>query len=300
MSNTDNNPNTKLYHINPYELLNLTPKSTLEEAKKAYYSLSLLCHPDKGGRSADMVILSNCYKYIKTQLSVLDKKKDVTYEGLEDEFAEFCKEQTNQKPPTFCNIYKETSGYDECTNDNSLSELEPPVPTIDYTNDPEYIARITKFNLQFNEAFEKAKQENIEKNGKNPMDDGYGQYMDERQITELNDETISNLDYNDISKLDINDKSKHPFNQEIMEYKEPQSIPDMVIHFPLNGEQINDFSSQTGSNNQGLNKLNKLEMTDYKKAFSPKKEYENDESLINKSPLVRYEEELKERQYSNY
>lgn len=296
---SDFNTNDKLYHINPYNLLNLTPKSTLEEAKKSYYSLSLLCHPDKGGRCEDMVILSNCYKYIKNHLTVLDDKKDITYEGLEEEFAEFCKEQTNQKPPTFCNIYKETSGYDDCVNDNTLSELSPPTPSNDYTSNPEYIARVTKFNLDFNAAFEKAKQEEIDKNGNNPLDNGYGQFMDERKITELNDDTINNLDYNDISKLDINDKSSHPFNQEIVEYKEPQSIPDMVIHFPLNGEQISDFSSQTGSNNQGLNKINKLEMTDYKKAFSPKKEYDNDESLINRSPLERYEEELKERQYTN-
>ena len=71
-----------------------------------------------------MVILSNCYKYIKTQLSVLDDKKDITYEGLR-EGTDFCKEQKNKKPPTFCNIYKKHLGYDECTNDNSLSDLNP-------------------------------------------------------------------------------------------------------------------------------------------------------------------------------
>ena len=298
-NNKDDNPNVKLYHINPYELLNLTPKSTLEEAKKAYYALSLLCHPDKGGRSEDMVILSNCYKYIKTQLAVLDDKKDITYEGLEEEFADFCKEQKNKKPPTFCNIYKETSGYDECTNDNSLSDLNPPEPRHDYTNDPEYIARVTKFNLEFNVAFEKSKQEDIKQNGMPAMDEGYGKYMDKKTITTLNDNNVNDINYEEISKLDINDKSKHNFTQEIMEYKEPQSIPDMVIHFPLKAKHINDYSSQTGNNNHGLNNNNKLDMTDYKKAFSPKKEIKVNNELLNQSPMERYEAELKERQYSS-
>ena len=54
--------------INPYEMLGLTSESTINELTKSYYSMSLLCHPDKGGNTDDMIVIHNAYKYIKKQL----------------------------------------------------------------------------------------------------------------------------------------------------------------------------------------------------------------------------------------
>ena len=57
-----------LLTINPYNLLGVNTKSTINELKKAYYNLALMCHPDKGGDEKDMVVVSNAYRYIKEQL----------------------------------------------------------------------------------------------------------------------------------------------------------------------------------------------------------------------------------------
>ena len=53
--------------INPFSLLGVSSKSTLTDLKKAYYQLSLMCHPDKGGNSADMIVVSKAYQYVKQQ-----------------------------------------------------------------------------------------------------------------------------------------------------------------------------------------------------------------------------------------
>ena len=104
--------------INPYDLLNVTSKSSLKELKKNYYQLSLYCHPDKGGSEEDMIIVHNSYEYIKNQLQ---NSTEQTYEQLEEEFQEFCKIQEN-KPPKFCKIFSET--HEEWNNEfkNTYSE----------------------------------------------------------------------------------------------------------------------------------------------------------------------------------
>jgi curved DNA-binding protein CbpA len=48
--------------IQPYELLGVTMKSSLNDVRKAYYQLALLCHPDKGGNPQDMQLLHSAYK----------------------------------------------------------------------------------------------------------------------------------------------------------------------------------------------------------------------------------------------
>ena len=88
--------------VNPYSLFGLSSKSTLTELRKSYYELSLFCHPDKGGSSTEMDVVHKAYLYIKEQLD--NCKVEKSYEMLEDEFENFCKQQT-QKPPCFREIY---------------------------------------------------------------------------------------------------------------------------------------------------------------------------------------------------
>ena len=76
--------------LNPYELLGVSPTSTINTLKKKYYTLALICHPDKGGNKDDMIIIKNAYEYIKPQL---ENNTDTTYEQLEEEFQKFCDEQ---------------------------------------------------------------------------------------------------------------------------------------------------------------------------------------------------------------
>ena len=35
--------------INPFDLFGITIDNTLNELKRSYYNMALLCHPDKGG-----------------------------------------------------------------------------------------------------------------------------------------------------------------------------------------------------------------------------------------------------------
>ena len=96
--------------VNPYELLGVNSNSTLKELKNNYYSLALYCHPDKGGSEKDMIILKNCYNYIKIQL---ENHTNKTYEELEKDFEIFCKDQ-EVIPPKFCKIFSET--HEEWSN----------------------------------------------------------------------------------------------------------------------------------------------------------------------------------------
>ena len=96
--------------INPYSLLGLTPFSTLAEAKKSYYNWALLCHPDRGGKKEEMIVVKNAYDYIKKQLLFVETKEGNTYEKLEEEFQDFCKNQES-KPPPFSAIYEETNDW---------------------------------------------------------------------------------------------------------------------------------------------------------------------------------------------
>lgn len=83
--------------IDPYGLLGATVDSTRAEVKQAYYALSLLVHPDKGGSAADMIVVHNAYRYVIAQLSEINRT--VTLEDLEQRFALFCMQQLAEPPP---------------------------------------------------------------------------------------------------------------------------------------------------------------------------------------------------------
>ena len=94
--------------INPYELLGFdskTPNIDMKSLKSTYYTLSLICHPDKGGTTEDMLVLQNAYLYIKSQIELKDaKSKD--FKTIESEFNEFIKQQSSDPPP-FSKLYEE-------------------------------------------------------------------------------------------------------------------------------------------------------------------------------------------------
>lgn len=92
--------------LNPYGLLGASITSTPFQVKQAFYALSLLVHPDKGGSAADMIMVHNAYKYVMGQLSGVNRT--VTVQDLEARFAAFCKEQENETPQ-FADIRDEAS-----------------------------------------------------------------------------------------------------------------------------------------------------------------------------------------------
>lgn len=97
--------------INPYELLNVTTNSTLQEVKKSYYELAKIMHPDRsGGRKEDMEMLHSCYQFIKRELE--QTNTNITFEDLESQFRNFLTTQEKQIPK-FCDIYDDAFDVDK-------------------------------------------------------------------------------------------------------------------------------------------------------------------------------------------
>jgi hypothetical protein len=61
--------------IDPYGLLGVTSESTASDARKAYYALALLAHPDRGGNSDDMRAVHQAYRYVSNQLVDADEAR---------------------------------------------------------------------------------------------------------------------------------------------------------------------------------------------------------------------------------
>ena len=256
--------------IDPYGLLGVDSRSNLSELKKNYYNLALLCHPDKGGNDKDMNVVCLAYNYIKNHLENI---KETSYEKLEEEFADFCKCQESLKSPTFGQIYKETN---------------------DWIND---------FNKKFEQGLNMSGEmrsflgtgEDIENNPylneNNPMANGYGDYMDVSDYTPNSKspyyDTANFVDeaeydlakegpeydvayeeplYQELPDFNPNETKRveNEFKGEIMIYEEPLYLPDTITSFPLDGEEISDYSGN----------INNVRMNDYKLAFSPPEEKE--------------------------
>jgi len=77
--------------IDPYKLLGLTVKDKRDDVRNAFKSLSLLCHPDKGGRREDMEVLYIAYKYILEQIEFGEHGR--TMEDEENKFKRFLEYQ---------------------------------------------------------------------------------------------------------------------------------------------------------------------------------------------------------------
>jgi hypothetical protein len=90
--------------INPYDLLGVTIDSSLDEIKKSYYKLALLCHEDRGGNKEDMIAVHSAYNFIKKEIKNINTT--ITLEDIEKQFKDFCTLQT-EAPPKFSDIYAE-------------------------------------------------------------------------------------------------------------------------------------------------------------------------------------------------
>jgi hypothetical protein len=81
--------------VDPYKLLGITMKHKREDVRAAFKSLSLLCHPDKGGRREDMQVLYMAYQYILDQIEFAGHGR--TMEDEEEKFKNFLESQISQK-----------------------------------------------------------------------------------------------------------------------------------------------------------------------------------------------------------
>ena len=190
--------------INPYDIMNLTPESSLKDLKDAYYQMALLCHPDKGGSADDMIVIHNAYKYIKEQLENCADVK--TYEELEEEFTSFCTEQ-EETPPPFRDIWEDS-------NEKQLRD---------------------EFNRLFEESPDRAYQLPGIKEYL-PANKGYQRYMLESHYRRKG--LVGTIDYKPLNMDELTEEFEDSdgefieqveFERRIIEYKEPEGILEINV-----------------------------------------------------------------------
>jgi hypothetical protein len=57
-----------MFAFDAWQLLGLTPRSSIDEARRAYYELARIVHPDRGGNAEDMRVLHEAYRWVYEQL----------------------------------------------------------------------------------------------------------------------------------------------------------------------------------------------------------------------------------------
>lgn len=131
--------------INPFDLLGVTPNATCQEARKRYYALACLCHPDRGGTNDQMQTLHNAYRYVTNQLSL---NRTLTFEELEADFEAFCDSQSS-KPPPFSDIYAEAFNlprFNELYEQHRTDEVDGAFAEGGYDVCPSEITFATEYN----------------------------------------------------------------------------------------------------------------------------------------------------------
>jgi len=250
--------------FDPFEFLGFDSKNpndiTLKDLKKSYYTLALICHPDKGGNPEDMLILQNSYLYIKEQIELKDSNsKD--YDTTCKDFQQFMKEQS-QDPPPFSKVYEDTQEWlrefnslfnESKTNNIQLNDtdlLNPGYgefmePNMNYNtnNSNNNYTRIKDVNQEF---------ENIKLTRQNEVID----YKNLKENTENLNENIDNTN-------DINLKIKNEFKTEIIKYVEPReaNFNNTILNLnvlDVSGAKIDNFNSV----------MKNMSLCDYKEALS--------------------------------
>ena len=235
--------------INPFELLGIDEQSTLKDARKSYYNLAMICHPDQGGDEKNMKILANAYKFVELQLKSVNNVNQNIGEDLEKEFEKF--------------------------NISVKAEILPMRDLFDLAHDD--------FNKKFNEKFqekEEEKYEFAELVAGDPFSAGYGYLMDtdikeeeEKEIPTTRQRFSSEIIiYNDPQLLpntygnnlryditDIKDFTENQGNLKMNDYH--------IAHRELENVPT-DFKSNMDTPIKDLSKLVKLKEEERKKEFA--------------------------------
>lgn len=237
--------------INPYELLGVNYDTPLNDVRKAYYNLALVLHPDKGGSKEEMLILKNCYDWIKQKLEIVEQKN---LTSVENDFDEFIKTQNNNKPPKLSSIIADIIdlNYDtffEKIYKNRNSDSILPL-TIMYD--------LILTQLYYHHLRNPSIIDNHDEVWKF-IENEFNNILNQKHDNNLSSASIYHGYGNEMSFTDNEDII--PFNTDIIEYKEPESIfhPSLqVAQTTETVDKLDDYSISTKN----------LIMNDYKKAYS--------------------------------
>ena len=225
-------------NFNPYEIIGVSKRFTLDELKYNYKKVAKRVHPDRGGNEKLFKLVTLAYK----QLLEIHKLKQINKEfnELKSDFQEFTTNQDNQQR-RHRDLHRNS---DRSSKKSSRSRQ----------NQQDFNGN---FGDMFNKIYEENKIEDV-------YDRGYGDLMTESDANrpDIDIKKTVNSMKNFNQAFDSAPVSKH--NKKIIKYRDPIALPTSLKtlqYTEIGVDRINDFSTETSN----------LSCVDYKKAHSTSK-----------------------------
>tara|TARA_B100000927_G_scaffold112553_1_gene90864 strand:+ start:834 stop:1754 length:921 start_codon:yes stop_codon:yes gene_type:complete len=225
-------------NFNPYEIIGVSKRFTLDELKYNYKKVAKRVHPDRGGNEKLFKLVTLAYK----QLLEIHKLKQINKEfnELKSDFQEFTTNQDNQQR-RHRDLHRSS---DRSSKKSSRSRQ----------NQQDFNGN---FGDMFNKIYEENKIEDV-------YDRGYGDLMTESDANrpDIDIKKTVNSMKNFNQAFDSAPVSKH--NKKIIKYRDPIALPTSLKtlqYTEIGVDRINDFSTETSN----------LSCVDYKKAHSTSK-----------------------------
>ena len=225
-------------NFNPYEIIGVSKRFTLEELKYNYKKVAKKVHPDRGGNEKLFKLVTLAYK----QLLEIYKLKQINKEfnELKSDFQEFTTNQDNQqRRHRDLNRSSDRSSKKSSRSRQNQQDLNG------------------NFGDMFNKVYEENKIEDV-------YDRGYGDLMTESDANrpDIDIKKTVNSMKNFNQAFDDTPISKH--NKKIIKYRDPIALPTSLKtlqYTEIGIDKLSDFSTETSN----------LSCVDYKKAHSTSK-----------------------------
>ena len=229
-------------NFNPYEIIGVSKRFTLDELKYNYKKVAKRVHPDRGGNEKLFKLVTLAYK----QLLEIHKLKQINKEfnELKSDFQEFTSNQDNQQ----------RRHRDLHRNSNRSSDRSSKKSSRSRQNQQDSNGN---FGDMFNKVYEENKIEDV-------YDRGYGDLMTESDANrpDIDIKKTVNSMKNFNQAFDSAPISKH--NKKIIKYRDPIALPTSLKtlqYTEIGIDKLSDFSTETSN----------LSCVDYKKAHSTSK-----------------------------
>ena len=225
-------------NFNPYEIIGVSKRFTLEELKYNYKKVAKRVHPDRGGNEKLFKLVTLAYK----QLLEIHKLKQINKEfnELKSDFQEFTSNQDNQQR-RHRDLHRSSDRSSKKSSRSRQNQQD--------SNG--------NFGDMFNKVYEENKIDDV-------YDRGYGDLMTESDANrpDIDIKKTVNSMKNFNQAFDSAPISKH--NKKIIKYRDPIALPTSLKtlqYTEIGIDKLSDFSTETSN----------LSCVDYKKAHSTSK-----------------------------
>lgn len=225
-------------NFNPYEIIGVSKRFTLDELKYNYKKVAKRVHPDRGGNEKLFKLVTLAYK----QLLEIHKLKQINKEfnELKSDFQEFTSNQDNQQR-RHRDLHRSSDRSSKKSSRSRQNQQD--------SNG--------NFGDMFNKIYEENKIEDV-------YDRGYGDLMTESDANrpDIDIKKTVNSMKNFNQAFDSAPISKH--NKKIIKYRDPIALPTSLKtlqYTEIGIDKLSDFSTETSN----------LSCVDYKKAHSTSK-----------------------------